>query len=373
MKASFEGPINEIPNICVDNFEEKNKMAYFLSHCHSDHTVGMMYKVESEELRKKGGKIYMSKESEIILLNNHWSCYNTRLNEIFEPLKVGMTYTIDIADGQSFEVTLIPVTHMIGAVMFLFKTKKHRVLFTGDFIIEENDVPNLEKLHDKQRKLNIDTMYVDGTFDQSDYEHFPRRSDCHAEVVSEIERWLINNNRVVLHQTYAFGYDEIYKAIKKRLNLNLYLDDEQKLRTYSALLGNENFVNDDSSSKIHICICERNNEGGGWTGVSNYTLNEKTLHIYISAQRGCNYSHGDPAISPETDSGDRLYLCYPTHCSRSQLKHFINYFSPAKTVKFPKIPMSTPGSWASTPYRRNRDRERSSTDANADGVKRRLF
>lgn len=87
-KSSFDGEIKEIPNIYIDNFERKHKKAYFLSHAHSDHTVGLYGLANGANLRYNGAKIYMSEETKTILSINNWY-YHDALYEIVEPLKMG--------------------------------------------------------------------------------------------------------------------------------------------------------------------------------------------------------------------------------------------------------------------------------------------
>lgn len=70
IKSSFNGIIDEIPGISVDNFERAGAVqarAYFLSHCHSDHTQGLFTKELIETLEKTQACLYMSEPTAAII------------------------------------------------------------------------------------------------------------------------------------------------------------------------------------------------------------------------------------------------------------------------------------------------------------------
>lgn len=149
---------------------------------------------------------------------------------------------------------------MIGAVMFLFKTDENKtILFTGDFVIEKDKISDLKELHDCDgNPLRIDAMYIDATFDNSIYEHFPTWDLCHEEVVKEIKSWLIDDNRriALFHNndpngehfgevigSHRLGYENIYKAIHDATGFRLFLKlkQEQELYRYDICMIVNNF------------------------------------------------------------------------------------------------------------------------------------
>lgn len=88
IKSSFPGKIPEIPGIAVDNFEAHNlrSRAYFLSHCHSDHTKGLFSKDLLTTVAENGVYIYMSALSAAIVADD---CKGSILMESIKPLDIG--------------------------------------------------------------------------------------------------------------------------------------------------------------------------------------------------------------------------------------------------------------------------------------------
>lgn len=64
--STFSGFLDEIEHVSVDRFTEPNfrSTAFFLSHCHLDHMVGL--NVINEELQLPG-PLYLSEISKIII------------------------------------------------------------------------------------------------------------------------------------------------------------------------------------------------------------------------------------------------------------------------------------------------------------------
>lgn len=68
MRSAFDGNIDEIPFILVDNFEnDLNKCAYFLSHYHGDHVFGLAGDLFRRKLKRNNVFIYASKVTVAII------------------------------------------------------------------------------------------------------------------------------------------------------------------------------------------------------------------------------------------------------------------------------------------------------------------
>jgi len=157
-------------NICVDAFRYgavKGCNAYFLSHFHSDHYIGLTSTWTH-------GPIYCSKVT---------------ANLVKQQLRVDPQYVIsmdwetptEIPGTNGVVTTMIPANHCPGSSLYLFekklsghsaaKPKSHRVLHCGDFracpahlehpLLMPDIVDSLTK---KSRQQKIDVCYLDTTY-----------------------------------------------------------------------------------------------------------------------------------------------------------------------------------------------------------------
>ena len=151
--------------ICVDAFRYgavKGCNAYFLSHFHSDHYIGLT----SSWCH---GPIY---------------CSRVTGNLVRRQLRVDPKWVVDlrfeekveVPNTQGVEVTMIPANHCPGSSLFLFektmsKTKTQRILHCGDFRACPTHIqhpklrPNiLDPATKKQFQQKIDVCYLDTTY-----------------------------------------------------------------------------------------------------------------------------------------------------------------------------------------------------------------
>ncbi|PKS06450.1 hypothetical protein jhhlp_007198 [Lomentospora prolificans] len=167
-------------SICVDAFRYgavKDCNAYFLSHFHSDHYVGLTGSW-------KHGPIYCSRVT-------------GRL--VKQQLKVEQKWVVELEFDEPFEipgtngatVVMIPANHCPGSSMFLFEKKvakgpnnrTQRILHCGDFracpahVNHDRLKPNvLDEVSGKLRQQRIDICYLDTTYLSPRYS-FPPQSD----------------------------------------------------------------------------------------------------------------------------------------------------------------------------------------------------
>ncbi|CAG9789686.1 unnamed protein product [Diatraea saccharalis] len=235
---SFNGKIEGFEDISVDNFYDKTKKAYFLSHFHSDHYGGLIGKngrhasdlMESEPKKK----IYMTEPTRIIFSIHYPDDYN-ELEHIIVTLQTGQTYSN--LDDLDIDVTLQEVTHMPGAVMFIFAKPSWKVLYTGDFVMRtsgEEELAELKSLHDEDgNPLTFDYMYYDATFEEKPA--LPTRAQCIENVVPIIEDWLnlSEENFVVFMTYYDYAYEELFAEISRHMEeKKIYIHDAKQIDVY---------------------------------------------------------------------------------------------------------------------------------------------
>lgn len=153
--STFSGFLEEIENVSVDRFTQLNfrSKAFFLSHCHTDHMIGLN-EINTEV--QLPGPLYLSEISKIIVQRRYPAIKNLVIlktggmydliivplhciylnHEISEvtPISFGISESdeIDKTIGKT-SVTAIPAGHCPGSVMFLFEQNNKRILYTGDF------------------------------------------------------------------------------------------------------------------------------------------------------------------------------------------------------------------------------------------------
>lgn len=140
-------------SICVDAFRYgavEGCNAYFLSHFHSDHYIGLTSTWQH-------GPIY---------------CSRVTANLVRQQLRVDPKWVVALEFEEGFEVpgtgarvTMIPANHCPGSSIFLFEKGKTRILHCGDFRAcpEHINHPLLRPVNDgKQQKINI--CYLDTTY-----------------------------------------------------------------------------------------------------------------------------------------------------------------------------------------------------------------
>ena len=168
--------------ICVDAFRYgavQGCQAYFLSHFHSDHYVGLTSSWSH-------GPIYCSKVTG---------------NLVRQQLRVDPKYVVDLEFDQTVvvpgtkgvKVTMIPANHCPGSSLYLFEkvvgkknngeSKLQRILHCGDFracrahIEHPLLMPDIQdKLTDKTKEQKIDVCYLDTTYLNPKYA-FPSQKD----------------------------------------------------------------------------------------------------------------------------------------------------------------------------------------------------
>ncbi|KAI8431381.1 hypothetical protein MSG28_015915 [Choristoneura fumiferana] len=348
--ASFKGFISEIPNISVDNFTNKDVAAYFLSHTHTDHTVGLYDQRFIQTLEMNNANIYMSEMSAAIVkyeLKNRWKNFDG-LEKILEKIMPVGLETISVVlpadptrrlEETHLLVTVIPAGHSFGSVMFLLQTNSKTILYTGDFRMSSNDVSKHRQLHDNGSPITIDALYIDTTFIDPRYTNFPKRSTSVEVAIHEIDSWLKRdeNNRVAVKTSAKFGYEYVFNELYKKLGVKVYVEDVRWKELYSNL-GHLTPGVTNSASPIHLCWPKYRTDHSNCTPFESTKL--KYLNIHLSAQKWRNFEVDDNPIDKISDH--EIDVCFSTHCSRSELMYFKNYFMPKKVVGFPNIICDSP-------------------------------
>ena len=168
--SEFAGPISELSGVSIDRFNRENlkSTVYFLSHCHTDHMVGLNEPELFERVKPYNLKTICHKVSAALLsalpLYVHLTPYIVPLDSDNETT---MNVSLEGDETHNLTVTLIPVGHCPGSVMFLLVSEEKFVLFTGDFRWQVGNTKRINHLFDNLQAaavLNFDNIHIDTTF-----------------------------------------------------------------------------------------------------------------------------------------------------------------------------------------------------------------
>lgn len=177
--SSFNGTIQEIPSIAIDNFERTDVKYYFLSHCHTDHLRGISGLSGDTPL-------YATPISSFIIRRKYPTL------DVRE-LEIGVVKNFEVSrdDGESmhFEVTALSAGHCMGAAMFLFRIEGMDILYTGDFRISIENAMRMKELQEIVDYENL-VLYLDSTFMTPTYHKFPKLKDSIEKTIEVTEKHL---------------------------------------------------------------------------------------------------------------------------------------------------------------------------------------
>ncbi|KAI1407834.1 DRMBL-domain-containing protein [Hypoxylon sp. FL1857] len=167
-------------SICVDAFRYgavKGCNAYFLSHFHSDHYIGLT-------ANWSHGPIYCSKVTGSLVKNQLRTAARWVKELEFEE-------TVEIPGTEGVTVTMLPANHCPGSSLFLFEKaigkgpnkRKQRILHCGDFRACPAHVSHsllkpeiVDAVSGKVKQQRIDVCYLDTTYLNPRYS-FPPQDD----------------------------------------------------------------------------------------------------------------------------------------------------------------------------------------------------
>lgn len=309
--STFGGKIEEIPYISVDRFDGENLKSdvYFLSHCHSDHMNGINLDF-GDHLIESNKFIYATKISCIILSRMFPRCAKN-----LKELCIHTPETIN----EKLSVTSIPAGHCPGSVMFLFVTDSKRILYTGDYRINKNDIRKIKAFYNSFKQvLTIDKIYLDTTFFLKSYLQFPKREDSVKEVCRIIETHLNSDNDMVWIKGGAkYAYEYVFQEIYKKFKLPVHVNEIDY--NFYKLIPELDFsvTTDGSKTPIHY-NCD------GYHRICNLACHTNLLVLFITAMRWKTHQ-----LENGISYYDRAYhVCFSTHASFEEGEELIKFLRP---------------------------------------------
>uniref|UniRef100_A0A8C5M255 5' exonuclease Apollo n=1 Tax=Leptobrachium leishanense TaxID=445787 RepID=A0A8C5M255_9ANUR len=226
-----------IPNtpIAVDFWQIRrchHVRLFFLSHMHSDHTVGLSSTWKHT--------LYCSPVTARIL--KHKLQVSSRW---IKPLEVGQSHMLPLDEirRETVTVTLIDANHCPGSVMFLFEGYFGTILYTGDFRYSPSML-NYPPLHNKK---TIDVLYLDNTNCDPD-QKLPSREEATNQIKEIIEDHPCHDIVIGL---YFLGKESLVVDLAKHFK-SWVVVNPQRLELLKILELEDVFTTEENAGRFHI-------------------------------------------------------------------------------------------------------------------------
>jgi len=305
--------------VIVDGFAFPNPFVrhYFLTHMHSDHTVGLRKSFAS-------GLIWCS-EAAANLLRHDFGLHNT---QIIRSLPLNRTVTV--AGG--LQVTAISANHSPDAVMFVFDYQDGdvnvRVVHTGDMRWTSD---MLEAADGILLKKPVDRLYLDTTYLNPRYT-FPTQD----AVVVAIGNWmrqqmLAEPETYFAFHSYHIGKERAFFGAAEFLNMAIYVTD--KKRAVLDLLDlperwTKLMVRDPTAARIRV---------GGRVNEDEVYEDVKKLGLargVIIRPTGWAYRRAGPLVTSRVSAHGVIVASapYSEHSNYSEIRECVKSLKPRRVI-----------------------------------------
>ena len=274
---------------------------FFLSHAHSDHTVGIKSSLSSPD-----STIVCSKETAAALKVLYRIPKEKCL--VIEPNQS--------LDFDKFVVHALDANHCLGSLMFVIESSKHnKEVYTGDFRLGKPIIDEIELIQ------GADHLYVDYTYGNDPKYDFPSREELISEILTLILSEGNFPDKEIWIAAYQIGKEKLLRTISNALDVKIFAP-KTKVRIYEEIGGDYDIFTHDSESSV--CV-ESRRRVENLSGLDNRTQARLLDSVRIS-----------PTGWSIELSSKRLgvhYFPYSDHCSYKEVQEFINLANAKKVTK----------------------------------------
>lgn len=283
--------------------------AYFLSHFHSDHYIG---------LRKD--------------FNMPLFCSQVTANLVHLKIKVDKQHLYILKIGEprvvhGVEVETFEANHCPGAVMFLFRLLDGQTfLHVGDFRAHPSmeSYPQLRYVD----KLYLDTTYCDPSYD------FPSQEDVVNKVVQTVGNHLAKNEfTLIVCGTYTIGKEKVFMGIAEAFNFKIWAaaDKRKTLNCLEEKALLDRLTSDAMLAQVHVA----NMRDIALDELQQYLkkFSSKYTHVVGIKPTGWTTSTSIKSKPSDFQKSTRgkvtIYgVPYSEHSSFSELRRFVRHIRP---------------------------------------------
>ncbi|XP_075052391.1 5' exonuclease Apollo-like isoform X1 [Mixophyes fleayi] len=268
---------------------------FFLSHMHSDHTVGLSSTWKHP--------LYCSPVTAKILkhklqVNSKW----------INPLEVGECHMLPLDDCgiETVSVTLIDANHCPGSVMFLFEGYFGTILYTGDFRYS----PFMLK-HPPLKNKMIDVLYLDNTNCDPE-QKLPSRQEATKQIKEIIDDHPYHDIVIGL---YSLGKESLLVDLAKTFK-SWVVVSPQRLELLTMLEMEDVFATQDGAGRIRVVEQSEIN----YANMVKWNYMHPTIAI-LPTSRKVKVWHKDVYVVPYSD-----------HSSYDELIEFVSQLKPCSII-----------------------------------------
>ncbi|KAF2898502.1 hypothetical protein ILUMI_07673 [Ignelater luminosus] len=318
--STFDGKIEEIPEISVDRFdgENINSTVFFLSHCHADHMRGLDdWSFHNSLVCRPDVFLYASPIS-IRILRGLYPSIETKLKEL--PLGIPTLIKLLFTTNKCITVTLLPAGHCPGSVMFLFESEK-TVLYSGDYRVRVSDLKKYCALYSLGRLKTIDKLYLDTTFCKKSFSKLPLRQESLENIYKIVEEWikLSKKHIVEIALSARYGSEYLFLELAKHFDMPIHVSSET-YSTYKYIPEMDKAVTvKGTETQIHA--------GCGGSMKRSCAQDNSLIRVIIPSTlwwENYNFSKGSMIV---TEKGE-YRVCYSCHASYEEIKDFVLFLQP---------------------------------------------
>lgn len=383
--SCFSGSFASLPGVRCDRFDRltgglgvAGADQFFLSHCHADHMHGFPELVEFIRKKSRGSrlnhKLYCSAISKAFVLNKYKGLLPDRAVVELIPNEPKTVHVYDSKEIYSVRITAIGANHCPGSVMFLFERLDQdgavckRILYTGDFRYDSHrPLTDLSALHDGNKTpIAIDEMYLDTTFCSPQYETFPTRREAEEKIWELCQKWIKRNGMfkttrnqhvILFHLPARYGYEGILRHVysKSRNHWKVHVD-VSKWSDYLCTTELSSCTEPDSglAQWIHACGRPRHQDEKNHNkpllkslpcqaGEFEVCQIKPSAMYFTKKKMECLAQAGQDSVVSVSQGGSNYRVCYSCHSSLTELRVFVQHFSPQKITPCAIPPNSSRG------------------------------